>query len=307
MNIHSASLSDAVKGNPDIHRMQKRKLLDSKTKPSDTSIRIKSKVVFIGRSHPFWLCLPLCRFSNKSNNYRGIRMKKMLLAVFVSLLAGTTAFSQDTSDKPTQPKTITITESKAAATAPAKTRGPVFRPTKEQIKQVQAMLKERSLYAGEATGTYNKETRDGIRSFQKENGLKETGTLNRATLEKMNVELTDNQKAIPVSEGSYATAKEEKPAKSKASGPSDPDAKPKKPAVFRATVDQIKEAQRILKSRSIYGGEETGKLDDDTRAALKKYQESSSLKPTATLNQATLESLGIELTEKQKGIAEQKK
>ena len=234
-------------------------------------------------------------------------MKNMLMAVFVSLLAGTAAFSQDTTDKPTGPKTITISEAKAAPASPAKTRGPVFRPTKEQVKQVQTILKDRSQYTGEATGTYNKETRNAIRSFQKENGLKETGTLNRATLEKMNVELTDGQKAIPVSASSYASVKEVSPAKLKASGPSDAEAKPKKPGVFRATADQIKEAQKTLKAKTIYTGEETGKLDDATRAALKKYQETSGLKPTATLNQATLESLGIELTERQKALAEQKK
>ena len=74
------------------------------------------------------------------------------------------------------------------------------------------MLKERSLYKGEATGTYNANTRAGIKSFQKDNGLKGTGTLNRATLEKMNVELTDSQKLIPVSESSYASAETRKEA-----------------------------------------------------------------------------------------------
>ena len=79
-------------------------------------------------------------------------------------------------------------------------------------------------------------------------------------------------------------------------------AKPKTPRkpVFRATKDQIKQAQKILKDRSFYSGEETGKLDADTRAGLKKYQAAESLKATGTLNKITLEKMSIVLTERQK-------
>lgn len=79
-------------------------------------------------------------------------------------------------------------------------------------------------------------------------------------------------------------------------------AKPKTPRgpVFRATKDQIKQAQKILKDRSFYSGEETGKLDADTREGLKKYQAAESLKATGTLNKITLEKMSIVLTDKQK-------
>ena len=79
-------------------------------------------------------------------------------------------------------------------------------------------------------------------------------------------------------------------------------AKPKTPRkpVFRATKDQIKQAQKILKERSFYSGEETGKLDADTRAGLKKYQAAESLKATGTLNKITLEKMSIVLTDRQK-------
>src|SRR5882724_8576995 len=39
---------------------------------------------------------------------------------------------------------------------------PVFRPTKDQILQVQKILKDKKLYNGEANGTYNDDTRAGI-------------------------------------------------------------------------------------------------------------------------------------------------
>jgi hypothetical protein len=60
------------------------------------------------------------------------------------------------------------------------------------------------------------------------------------------------------------------------------------------------EAQRTLKAKGLYTGDESGKLDDATRDGLKKYQEANGVKVTGTLNQVTLEKMGIELTEKQK-------
>ena len=78
--------------------------------------------------------------------------------------------------------------------------------------------------------------------------------------------------------------------------------KPKRGPVFRANKDQIKQAQAILKTRGFYAGEQTGKLDDDTRAGLKKYQAAESLKATGTLNKVTLEKMAITLTDKQKAM-----
>jgi len=70
--------------------------------------------------------------------------------------------------------------------------------------------------------------------------------------------------------------------------------------IFRANADQVKQAQAILKQRSFYNGEQTGKLGADTRDGLKKYQQAESLKVTGTLNKITLEKMGIPLTDKQK-------
>src|SRR2546421_174108 len=70
--------------------------------------------------------------------------------------------------------------------------------------------------------------------------------------------------------------------------------------IFRATADQIKQAQAILKQRNFYSGDQTGKLDASTRNGLKQYQKAESLKVTGTLNKVTLEKMGIALTDKQK-------
>ena len=76
----------------------------------------------------------------------------------------------------------------------------------------------------------------------------------------------------------------------------------KRGPVFRATKDQINQAQSILKSRGFYHGEQNGKLDDATRDGLRKYQAAESIKVTGTLNKLTLEKMGIGLTEKQKAL-----
>ena len=77
-------------------------------------------------------------------------------------------------------------------------------------------------------------------------------------------------------------------------------AKKKRGPVFRANKDQVKQAQGILKDRGFYTGEPTGKLDNDTRAGLKKYQTAETIKATGTLNRATLEKMGIALTDRQR-------
>ncbi len=75
-------------------------------------------------------------------------------------------------------------------------RKPIFRANADQIKQAQAILKTRNFYAGEQTGKLDTATRAGLKEYQKAEGLKVTGTLNKTTLEKMGIALTDKQKAM---------------------------------------------------------------------------------------------------------------
>jgi len=89
----------------------------------------------------------------------------------------------------------TSTTIKPAAKQATK-RGPIFRATKEQINQAQSLLKERGFYAGEQLGKLDEATRDGLRKYQQAEGLKVTGTLNKITLEKMNIALTEKQKTM---------------------------------------------------------------------------------------------------------------
>ena len=94
-----------------------------------------------------------------------------------------------------QAQTSTSTTTKAPTKQGTK-RGPIFRATKDQINQAQAILKERGFYRGEQLGKLDDATRDGLRKYQQAEGLKVTGTLNKITLEKMNIPLTDKQKTM---------------------------------------------------------------------------------------------------------------
>jgi peptidoglycan hydrolase-like protein with peptidoglycan-binding domain len=182
-------------------------------------------------------------------------------------------------------QTNPTTSSTTTETGETKKKPPVFRATKDQIMQAQKMLK------ASETGKMDDDFRAALKKYQSENGLKATGTLNRATLEKMNIALTDKQKEIPASPNSYATTDkdETKTADTKKRAP-----------VFRASKDQIMQAQKMLKTKGMYAGEESGKLDDATREGLKKYQAANGVKATGTLNRETLEKMGIALTDKQK-------
>lgn len=204
-------------------------------------------------------------------------MKKAFFLICVIFLFGISAGAQTT---PTPSPAVTAAKK------------PIFRANKDQITQAQKMLKGKNQYVGEADGKMNDPFRASVKGFQKDNKLKQTGTLNRATLEAMGIALTDKQKEIPVDPNSFATGDS-----------SNSTTTTKRAPVFRATKDQIMAAQKILKDGGMYGGEQTGTLDDATRAGLKKYQEAKALKVTGTLNQVTLEKMGIALTEKQKANA----
>ena len=113
-------------------------------------------------------------------------MKNILtLTLLLLCVFSTGAMAQDS----------TSTSTKSATKQGVK-RGPVFRATKDQINQAQAILKQRGFYGGDQIGKLDDATRDGLRKYQQAEGLKVTGTLNKLTLEKMNITLTEKQKTM---------------------------------------------------------------------------------------------------------------
>ena len=115
-------------------------------------------------------------------------MKKLLtLTLSLLLLCSVEALAQNSSGSGSK--------SSSAANSNRR-RGPVFRATKDQINKAQAILKERGFYGGDQTGKLDDATRGGLKKYQQAEGLKTTGTLNKVTLEKMGLTLTDKQKTM---------------------------------------------------------------------------------------------------------------
>jgi peptidoglycan hydrolase-like protein with peptidoglycan-binding domain len=119
-------------------------------------------------------------------------MKKSLLALLTLLLAMSIAAVAQNGNSNSNSQS----NASAKGTNSNRKRGPVFRANKDQIKQAQAILKQRGFYSGEQTGKLDPDTRAGLKKYQEAEKIKVTGTLNRVTLEKMNIPLTDKQKAI---------------------------------------------------------------------------------------------------------------
>jgi len=242
-------------------------------------------------------------------------LKRLFLILPIFALTAMGAIAQGTStDSAT--KTSTTTESTP------KTKKPVFRSTKDQVKEAQTMLKAKNMFAGEATGVSSADWKAAVKNYQGGNGLSKTGSLNRATLEKMGIALTDKQKEIPVnpahigSTDSSSTSEDKAKPKPKSSPSTkvascvgaacnggdggNATASPKKPAPFSATKDQIMALQKVLKDGKMFSGEVNGERSDGLKESVKKYQEANSLKVTGGINAATLEKAGIALTDKQK-------
>ena len=85
-------------------------------------------------------------------------------------------------------------DEKTTADDATKPKAGTFRATKEQIMQVQKLLKEGGFYSGEATGIINAATGDGLKKYQTANDLEATGTINQITLEKMDIPVTEKQR-----------------------------------------------------------------------------------------------------------------
>jgi hypothetical protein len=126
----------------------------------------------------------LQRASQKEND-----MKKLLTLTLPLLIVLTTGAMAQTS-------TSSSSKGQTSSAKQAPKRGPVFRANKDQINQAQALLKERGFYGGDQIGKLDDATREGLRKYQQAEGIKITGTLNKLTLEKMNIALTDKQKAM---------------------------------------------------------------------------------------------------------------
>ncbi len=111
-------------------------------------------------------------------------MKKLLTLSLTLILVFATGVLAQTPNSSTGTKTNSKQASK---------RGPVFRATKDQINQAQALLKGRGFYSGEQIGKLDDATRDGLKKYQQAERIKVTGTLNRVTLEKFVLKISSER------------------------------------------------------------------------------------------------------------------
>ena len=114
-------------------------------------------------------------------------MKKLFTVLLTILFVSSLALATQNTNSST---------TTGAGTTAKKKRGPVFRASKDQVKQAQAILKDRGFYSGDQTGKLDADTRAGLKKYQAGEKIKATGTLNRNTLEKMNIALTDKQRTM---------------------------------------------------------------------------------------------------------------
>ena len=117
-------------------------------------------------------------------------MKRLLWVVLsLVMLFSVAALAQNSN-------TSTVGNKNSSKASMNANRRPIFRANGDQIKQAQAILKQRNFYTGDQTGKLDTATRAGLKQYQQAEGLKVTGTLNKVTLEKMGIALTDKQRAM---------------------------------------------------------------------------------------------------------------
>lgn len=128
-------------------------------------------------------------------------MKRLLLAVSVLALTSGGVFAQNSTMPPAQSPAMPPSAapsggaSSGAGTmgqAPkAKTMGHSYSRTAAKghgsatVRRAQTALKQEGLYRGKVDGKFGPQTKSAVAQFQKQNGLKQTAQLDRATLGKL--------------------------------------------------------------------------------------------------------------------------
>ncbi|MBF0217087.1 MAG: peptidoglycan-binding protein [Candidatus Omnitrophica bacterium] len=143
------------------------------------------------------------------------------------------------------------------------------------VLAVERALKADGFSPGNVDGAIDLGTRNAIREFQKANGLKVTGFVNRRTLGELDKVLSRK----PFSEGKKVEKKEEKPVPLPAK-----------------RADRVKNAQEALKKAGFEPGPIDGVLGPKTVKALKAFQKANGLVPDGKLGDKTWGALSEYLT-----------
>ncbi len=136
------------------------------------------------------------------------------------------------------------------------------------VKAVQNKLKSLGYYSGEVDGDYGSGTKKAVIAFQKAKGLKKTGNVNSATLEKLNGAASSSSSS---SSGSSSSAGE-------TCKPGD-------------KGEAVKDVQKKLKNLGFYSGSIDGDYGKGTKAAVKAFQKANGLTANGTANSKTIAKL----------------
>lgn len=130
----------------------------------------------------------------------------------------------------------------------------------DTVREVQQTLRDRGFRLG-VDGIMGPRTQAVLRQFQKAENLEPTGQLNRQTLV-----------ALGIQEAASAGATEQ------------PQYGP----------EILRKAQATLNARGFKAGPANGRMNPQTRQALRQFQKSENLEETGRLNPGTLTALGME-------------
>lgn len=147
-------------------------------------------------------------------------------------------------------------------------------------RDVQRKLESAGHYEGAIDGNFGARTESALLSFQRANGLTPTGKLDVGTARALGVNLfVDVQ---PVAGEAAATPMTPENKRSQ---------KPKSKTMAKGKM--IREAQQALIERGYLAGPADGVMGDETKSALRAFQQANGLEQTGHLDMETKRALGI--------------
>ncbi|GAB3702013.1 peptidoglycan-binding protein [Mariniluteicoccus flavus] len=158
------------------------------------------------------------------------------------------------------------------STAPRPVAGPVLfaRGTSgDQVREVQARLKQLDWFEGEITGRFDASTAAAVEGFQGKRGLVPTGAIDRGTLDALRA-MTRTPSAAELADRPVAG-----------------------PALLGrgATGDRVRDLQARLAQLGWFEGQATGNYGSETARSVTEFQSKRGLPTTGEVDQATLDKL----------------
>lgn len=187
-----------------------------------------------------------------------------------------TAGTKTTSNKTSSSSSTLAAKMKALGSAPSATaKG----DTGSDVRKLQQALKIYGYYDGKIDGDFGSSTFRAVKTFQKAAGLKQTGTANRTTIEKM------WSAASPSSKPSASKSAKSVADQIKALGSA--------PAASSRgdSGSKVKKLQQALKIMGCYTGSIDGAYGSGTVEAVKTFQKAKGLKQTGSANKTTIAKL----------------